>query len=291
MAAGVFGSLNDLALICNMSLSINKIVSGFSHQFSKSKNHSRFPSISWIQEKKLKHQDEISIKNFSVGSSHAIQYKRPYEFLHTYKELFEEEIYRFDSPTTAPLIVDCGANIGMSVVYFKMLYPGSRIIAFEPDEENFKMLEANCRSNHFTDIDLRKSAVWIHNDWLSFSADGTQGSTIASGENGTNTVKVKSERLADLLKENKVDFLKIDIEGAELDVVKDCSPYFGNVTNLFVEYHGKATDTNKLTEILALLQPHFKVYIKLATDNLVHPFVQKSTGHAFDVQLNIFCYR
>jgi FkbM family methyltransferase len=274
-----------------MNLSLKKLASGLSHQFKKSKSKSRFTTITWIQEKKLKHQKEGVIKSFALDANHSIKYKRPYEFLHTYKELFEEEIYQFTSDTTSPLIVDCGANIGMSVIYFKILFPDSQVIAFEPDDENFKMLELNCNSNGFLGIDCRKSAVWIHNEWLSFSAEGTQGSTIVSSDSTKNVVRVKSERLADIIKENKVEFLKIDIEGAELEVIRDCCPFFHNVKNLFVEYHGKANETEKLTEILSLLQPSFKTYIKMAADNLLHPYVQKSTGHTFDVQLNIFCYR
>ena len=73
---------------------------------------------------------------------------------------------------------------------------------------------------------------------------------------------VKCVRLKDLLNE-EIDFLKIDIEGAEFAVLKDCSDNLKNIKNLFVEYHGKYDEMFKLNEILEiLLQNNFKYYIK-----------------------------
>src|SRR5688572_3562695 len=106
-----------------MSVSFKMIVNGIAHQFNKKKTKSRFSSITWLQEKQLKHQDDQTLKTFKIGDLQ-IRYKRPYELLHTYKELFEDEIYRFTAAHSSPLIIDCGANIGLSILYFKQLYPG-----------------------------------------------------------------------------------------------------------------------------------------------------------------------
>ena len=48
-------------------------------------------------------------------------------------ELFEHQIYKFKCDTETPYIIDCGANIGLSIIYFKLLFPKAEIIAFEPD--------------------------------------------------------------------------------------------------------------------------------------------------------------
>jgi asparagine synthase (glutamine-hydrolysing) len=67
---------------------------------------------------------------------------------------------------------------------------------------------------------------------------------------------------------------------------------YDKIENFFLEYHGKASDTHKLNELLKLVDnAGFKVYIKMAADNLKHPFAQKETGTIYDVQLNIFCYK
>jgi FkbM family methyltransferase len=273
----------------SMGISAAIIFKGIRHRFAKRKRTSSFPALSWLQEKRLKHQDEQQLKKVAIGRLKFL-YKRPYEFLHTYRELFEDEIYKFSSTNQAPLIVDCGANIGLSVLYFKSLFPMARVIAYEPDENNFSVLKENIRINNYSDVDCRQAAVWVHNGAVSFQADGSQGSQIITGESG-NTIPLKAERLADLIRDKQIDFLKIDIEGAEAEVIADCDPYLANVRNLFVEYHGRADETQKLAKLLAVLDHHFKVYIKLAADNLSLPFVQRKTGYSFDVQLNIFCYR
>lgn len=273
-----------------MAIQIANIINGVLGKIRRKKNKGHFPAISWWQEKRLKHEEDRQKKILNIGTLKII-YKRPYEVLHTYRELFEDEIYNFSTDTSSPFIIDCGANIGMSVLYFKKLYPNATLVAFEPDNENFQLLKENTAANHLTNVELRQAAVWKENGTLSFSSAGTQDSQIVMNSNTTQAVQVKAERLADLLQHRKVDFLKIDIEGAELDVLKDCEPQLTNVENLFVEYHGKASETEKLTQLLDILKKYYKVYLKLAADNMEHPFVTKSTKGSFDVQLNIFCYK
>lgn len=273
-----------------MSVQIANILNGIRGKLKRKKPKGRFVQLSWLQEKRLKHEEDQRIKTIGFGNLH-VSYRRPYEVLHTYKELFEEEIYNFSSANPAPFIIDCGANIGLSVLYFKRLFPKARILAYEPDADNFVLLQKNISQNQLTDIESRQKAVWINHETISFASDGSQGSRISEHDPQRETVHIQAERLADILKTTTVDFLKIDIEGAEVDVLKDCEPYLSNVHQLFVEYHGKAEDTEKLATLLVTLKDKYKVYIKMAADNLAFPFVNKSTGGAFDVQLNLFCYR
>lgn len=272
-----------------MAIRISAFFKGLSHRLRKRAKAARFATISWTKEKILKHQDDKTVKQMKFGNL-LLEYKRPYEILHTYKELFEDEIYFFKADTDAPLIVDCGANIGLSVLYFKSLYPNARVIAYEPDAENMQFLKRNIALNNLTGVECRQKAVWINNEELQFASDGTQGSSIASGNPTSPTVKVKAERLADVVRNTKVDFLKIDIEGAESDVLHDCAPFLQNVQYLFVEYHGKANETGKLADLFSVLKQRYQVYIKLAADNLQHPFAEKTTAGSFDVQLNLCCY-
>src|SRR5690606_6701996 len=76
-----------------------------------------------------------------------------------YREIFLDEIYRFSAACEAPFIVDCGANIGMSVLYFKTLYPESRIVAFEPNPSAFALLEKNVAVNQLDGVSLFNYAI------------------------------------------------------------------------------------------------------------------------------------
>jgi FkbM family methyltransferase len=250
---------------------------------------SDFKKVAWVQEKILKHQEDKNVKQVKIGNI-LIYYKRPYELLHSYKEIFQNEIYRFQSTTSKPLIIDCGSNIGLSVLYFKQIYPEARILAFEPDSNNYDILKRNAEANKLTNIELNNTAVWTKEGEISFEANESEASHISESTSGQ---KVKAIRLKDLLSSYKeIDFLKIDIEGAEWEVIRDCEENLKPVKNLFLEYHGKVEETDRLNELLAIISNNgFKVYIKNAADNLYHPFIEKQTGTIYDVQLNLFCYK
>lgn len=224
-----------------------------------------------------------------------VRYRNPDEFLTIHREIFKEHSYRFPSLKAQPVILDCGAHFGMAIIYWKNLFPGAKITAFEPDPANYEILKSNTGS--LNDIELVNKAVWLHDGVIEFEDKGNWGSKIVEG--GTNeaaeakTIQVGCVKLANYLKDRKIDFLKLDIEGAEYEVLKDVAPLLGNVENLFLEYHGSVKQNNKLEELLTLIRTAgFSYYIKEATVVLNQPFVEKQDKNAgFDIQLNIFCYR
>lgn len=275
-----------------MLVPLSNIAKGVIGKLNRQSSQNRFPSISWWNEKILKHQEDQNLKTIHFGKL-IISYKRPYEVLHTYRELFEDEIYSFTSNSAKPFIIDCGANIGLSVLYFKTIYPEAELIAFEPDKDNYELLQKNISLNNLPNVKAQQAAVWNKTEILHFSSNGSQASHIVNdGKSFQKTIDVQAIRLADILKEREVDLLKIDVEGVEDVLIKDCVPYLSNVKCLFVEYHGKVNETQKLINLLNdLKSANFNVYIKMAADNLTHPFISKQTNGAFDVQLNIFCYR
>jgi hypothetical protein len=62
---------------------------------------------------------------------------------HLYREIFVRQYYYFRANTDHPVIFDCGANLGMATLFFKWLYPKSRVEAFEPDPGTFAVLQKN----------------------------------------------------------------------------------------------------------------------------------------------------
>ena len=219
-------------------------------------------------------------------------YTSPSEFLHTLKEIFVNEIYKADIPPST-FIIDCGANIGLSTIYFKQICPTAQIIAFEPDTTNYDLLVKNIDSFKLENVTAKKEAVWIEDTELTFSQEGNMGSRIELVTNNKNVTVVKAIRLRDLL-DKKISFLKIDIEGAEYRVLKDIAPQLKNVSTLFVEYHGKFFQSHELTEIFDIIQKAgFSYYIREAANIYSHPFLASKTGSdaPYDVQLNIFCFR
>ncbi|MEJ7830307.1 MAG: FkbM family methyltransferase [Segetibacter sp.] len=243
--------------------------------------------LKWLDIRIIKNLPSNKINTISFQGSKLTIFGR-HEFLHALDEIFIDEIYKLnlEAKTT---ILDCGANIGLSIIYLKKQTPTARIIAFEPDEKNFTLLEKNMHSFGLTNVEIKKEAVWIDNTMLNFSNNGSMSSKIDPTVKGAS---VKASRLKDFLHQ-KVGFLKLDIEGAEYLVLKDIEDELVNVENMFLEYHGKFEQNNELCEILDIVRRQgFKFYIKEASVIHQHPFIhQKHSAVSYDIQLNIFCFR
>jgi len=256
------------------------------------KNKFKKFGLSSSQVKAFKKNNVNSVTNIKF-KGYDLKISNPYWFLHSIEELFIDEVYKFSSLTDSPLIIDCGANWGLSVIYFKELYPNAAIIAFEADPDIYKLLKSNISSCKLENIELVNKAVWIKNEILRFSTDGGLGGTLTDlGIKEKNIKEIESVKLKDILASYKrVDFLKIDIEGAEYEVIKDCAEALSVVNTLFVEYHSTPKNPQSLDEILHILKAAgFRYYIKEAWNNMSHPFVDSKELY-YDLQLNIFCFR
>jgi FkbM family methyltransferase len=221
-----------------------------------------------------------------------ISYSNEFWFLHSLHEIFVDKTYWFKSDSPTPTILDCGSNVGLSVIYFKQLYPQSKVIAFEPDASNFNLLQRNLTSFGLTDVELNKKAIWSEDTVLLFSSSASSvGSKVDKESVEGHGERVEAVSLSSYLKNQVVDFLKLDIEGAEVEVIASSREYLKNVKNIFIEYHSLPDDPQQLHKLLQILQEAgFRYYIKEAWENITHPYVLRNPV-MFDLQLNIFGYR
>lgn len=265
------------------------LINGINSRLKKSfSNPYKQVNVNWFSLKYLKHVPADKIHSHEL-LQHPTYFYGGSEYLHGLNEIFLEGVYKQNLPENA-YIIDCGAHIGLSVIYLKNICPTARIVCFEPDEKNFTLLKKNILSHHLENVEAKQEAIWDENTSLHFIQDGNMGSKI--GETTTShSVTVKATRLKDYLDE-KVDFLKMDIEGAEYKVLKDISEKLENVKKMFIEYHGTFNQNNELLEILEiLLKGGFKFYIKEAASVFDQPFLPKKYSSEYDLQLNIFCIR
>jgi FkbM family methyltransferase len=209
-------------------------------------------------------------------------------FLSAYREIFVNRIYEFRSDSPRPRILDIGANIGVSVLFFKLFYPGARITAYEPDPKIFSYLKRNVHGNGFTDVELVNKAVWDGAGSLSFHADGADGGRITRPGEALDAIEIETVDVRTLLQGGKIDFVKIDIEGAETTVVRAAAPHLADVRSIFVEYHSDVGREQDLAELIGLLT---HAGFRLDVQNLsigARPLMQTSAPSGFDLQLNIF---
>lgn len=183
-------------------------------------------------------------------------------FYMQYKDEFINRIYNFNAQRPDPLIIDGGSNMGISILHFKHIYPQARIIGFEPDPSIFHLLSENMLINKIDDVRLINAGLAAEDGECGFTPDGQAGGQLSS----SGQVLVKMERLSKYLGE-PVDFLKLNIEGTELDVLTEAATVgcLRNVRELVLEYHGWAQQEQRLGSILNLLNAQGYRY-------LVHDF-------------------
>lgn len=211
-------------------------------------------------------------------------------FLSAYKEIFQERIYAFDFESCSPRVLDLGANIGLSVLFFKKMYPNARITAFEADPKIFAYLEKNVHGNGFTDVELINKAVWSENTTLEFSSEGADGGRAAlTGDE--NLITVEAVDIDEFLRGKSFDFLKMDIEGAEEFVLPACRDHLAGIKFVFVEYHSKIGQKQCLDRIMTILaEAGYRIHVHTLAPT-PSPFVEIKARGMFDLQLNIFAWR
>ena len=125
----------------------------------------------------------------------------------------------FSAESDSPVIIDCGANIRVSVLNCKRLYPGARIVAFEPDPMFLPVLKSNLARNGAGDVVVVEAAAWTTNRNVPFFCEGANGSRVIQGhESYPKSISVRSVDPSAYL-DDPVDLVKMDIEGAEFEVI------------------------------------------------------------------------
>ena len=162
-----------------------------------------------------------------------------------------------------PLIIDCGANIGVSVLEWKTRWPHAEIICFEPDPFASKILQMNVDKNDIPGIQCVHAAVSdcegtvdFHGD-LSPKADARGNSLNAAWakRDGSSQTQVKCTRLSPYLAKRDVSFLKLDIEGAEQRVLNEIAGCLDRVHAIYIEVHetNMSGNVNSLAAIEKIL--------------------------------------
>jgi FkbM family methyltransferase len=226
----------------------------------------------------------------TVLLGHTFEVRDVHRFLETKSALFDGDLYRIATTEDVPRIIDCGASVGLSVCYFKHIYPKSDVVAFEPDPHVFEVLKRNCTSWGAHDVRLIPKAVWIREAMVAFRGHGKASGRIDETATGDDVPLVATCRLRDYLTQ-RVDLLRLDIEGAEVDVLLDCADLLGQVQNLAVDYHSIFKRPQRLAELVGLLtRAGFRMHFR-ATGQTQSPFLYRKLKGGMDSQLHIFAFR
>jgi len=164
-----------------------------------------------------------------------------------FEEVFLPDVYFFLATSPQPFVLDCGSNIGLAVLYFKSLYPNCKIVAFEPDEATFSLLKRNVEVNNLTDVTLINKALYDSKRTIEFYISPDQPGLLVQSIrkeslSASQAKTVETEMLSNYV-DQEVDFLKMDIEGAEDHVMRDLeqSAKLPLIKEMVIEYHHHMT--------------------------------------------------
>lgn len=187
-----------------------------------------------------------------------IEYPNQSHALFLVHEVFVQATYAFRTRSAAPFIVDCGANIGITTLFFKALFPGARIVAVEPEPNTCRWLRTNVERNGLSGVEICPAAVGGRDGTVALftpEADpGSMTSSIHSEWSHGVAAQVPSVRLSTLIRE-PVDFLKLDVEGAEYAVVRElvASGAITWVQEAVIEFHSLADEPGGAAALRELL--------------------------------------
>jgi FkbM family methyltransferase len=200
-----------------------------------------------------------TIPRHTTGSIRMLEYDLQYadllSFCPQWHDIFVQGALEFQSPTPAPRILDCGANVGLASLFFKRRYPAARITAYEADPALCALARANLSTNGAADVEVVNAALWTSTGRVRFRSEGTDSGMIEglAGGIAAPAVDVPSLRLGDILAAERIDLLKLDIEGAEDAVLADGEPVLDRVDAIVMDLHEFDPSSRQAPRVLELL--------------------------------------
>lgn len=182
-------------------------------------------------------------------------------------QYFDELLHFSDNE----VFVDAGAFDGSTSVRFseKMKEYGgvcSKIFAFEPDFQNYILMQENEGFKHLKNTKTFNLGLWNKEETLFFTASANEGTRINNSEtkgNSENLVKLKCNSLDSILGSERVTFIKMDVEGAELKVLEGAEKLIKrNKPKLAISIYHKPEDLLELPIYIKSLVPEYKLFLR-----------------------------
>jgi FkbM family methyltransferase len=168
-----------------------------------------------------------------------------------FNEIYYGKEHDWDFEVAPETIMDAGAYTGLSTAYFAVRYPGAKIIAIEPSEDNFALLVRNV--SQLENVHAINAALWSEPGSLVLTDPGRDywGLTVQESDTSTSadqadslvsSSKVDALTISDLMSDYEVDrvnLLKLDIEGSEKEVFSNARPWIDRVDAISIELHDR----------------------------------------------------
>lgn len=189
----------------------------------------------------------------------------------TFRQVFMNIRYEIDLPFTPKTIIDGGSNIGYASVFYGQKFPNAQILAIEPDDSNFNMVQKN--TQNYTNITCLQSAIWGKTTYLKIKNPNTEKwafEVIEATHNEDGSFKAFS--ISDLIEKmgwDSVDFLKLDIEGSEMNVFQSgYESWLPKTKLLIIELHERMQPG--CTQVFENAMARYNFKKSISGENLVY---------------------
>ncbi|WP_341675479.1 FkbM family methyltransferase [Niveibacterium sp. SC-1] len=155
-----------------------------------------------------------------------------------YAEIFLSREYELELGSPG-FVIDAGAHIGLAAVYFASRYPQAVVVAIEPEPSNFELLLRNVRAHD--NIRPLRAGLWSRKTHLRIENPGVETWSFRVVEDASGQ-GIPAVGIADLMSEfalPRIDVLKMDIEGSEVEVLRDAPAWLDAVGALVIELHDR----------------------------------------------------
>lgn len=220
-----------------------------------------------------------------------ISFRKNQSDIYILRENFVSNIYDFNFEKyimgDIETIVDLGANIGLSSLYFQYRFPKAMITCVEPVQDNIDVLTKNKNQNKFNwnivkgAIQDKEGTVTLHpNEWWSSSTVTEKVANSRENKDGRleKILKMPTEdvnaytldSIMSMSNMDHIDILKMDIEGAEEDTILNAGEWIKNVKILIVEIHVKYVNRQKIEDKL-----HELGFVEMPERQVTDVFIRK----------------
>jgi FkbM family methyltransferase len=157
----------------------------------------------------------------------------------TFVQIFLRGDLGFPLAHAPSVIVDGGANIGLSALYLHRRFPTARIVAVEFERSNFDLLARNVAA--YPQIEPVLAGLWPSDGWVAVADEmAAKWATMPRADDGASPRSVRAVSLTTLMAEralDRIDLLKLDLEGSEYELFDRLPPWLDAVGTLAIELH------------------------------------------------------
>jgi FkbM family methyltransferase len=196
---------------------------------------------------------------------HPIYLRRGASDFPVFESVLVQRCYDIDYGASPKIIFDCGANIGLTTVFYANRFPEAKIISVEPEADNFQLLKRN--TEHYPNVRIYQNGLWNKTACLKIEdrGYGTWGFMVNEAPEGSPGA-IKAVSIPELMRQqqcNGIDILKIDIEGSEKELFEsDYETWLPKVKTLVIELHDRMREGAALSFFRALTKYDFTLEIK-----------------------------